>query len=92
VKVRKRLHRNQAAGLSQRLQLVEPATVDLDEIAAVRRPLRFVGDAAERERPGNRLEGFGADGDADQGRVINRATLTPVVAGTVVQKMTSDKC
>jgi hypothetical protein len=72
------LHRDQAenrlaqalAGLSQRLQLVEPATLNPDEIAVLSGPLRLVVDRAERERRGDGVEGGGRDGDADQPREL----------------------
>ncbi len=71
-----RLHRNQAddrfaqalAGLSKRLQLVEPDTLDPDEIAALCSPLRLIGCRADRERGLDRVERGGRDGDADHSR------------------------
>jgi len=54
------------AGLPKRLQLVESAALNPDEIAALSRPVRLVADGAERERCGDGVEGGGGDGDADQ--------------------------
>jgi hypothetical protein len=58
------------AGLPQRLQLVEPATLNPDEIVALCGPLRLIAYGAEGERRLDRVKRGGRDGDADQPREL----------------------